>query len=77
MRFSRLKITEGDLIIVTHSNAVAYSEALALVVSLQEWLHQRQLHDVKIIRNHLSNHSTGLDISVLSPIDVFESQILK
>lgn len=76
MRFSRLKITEGDLIIVTHSNAMAYSEATAFVSYLQEWLQQRQLHNVRVIRNHVSNNDRGFDVAVLSSIDLFESEIL-
>lgn len=77
MRFSRLKITEGDLIIVTYSNAMAFSEATAFVSYLQDWLQQRQLHNVKIITNHVSSNDKSFDISVISSIDVFESEILK
>jgi len=77
MRFSRLKITEGDLIVVTHTNAMAWSDATAFVSHLQEWLQQRQLNNVKIIRNHISNGDAGFDVSVFSSIDVFETELLK
>lgn len=77
MNLSRLKITEGDLIVITHSNAVSLIDAAQFVDNIKSWLHERQLNNVKVLRNHVSSSVVGFDISILSCIDIFESEILK
>lgn len=72
---SRIKVSDGDLVVVTVGGELNYEVLGAIARDLNSWFQMRGLHEVRLTVYHVRN-SQGMEIKVFSVNDVFEDEVL-
>ena len=71
---TKLKITDGDLIIVMLNSGSTADFLNRVRDSFQTWLTEKELHNVKVM---VASGGEQMNITVLTVNDVFEDEVLK
>lgn len=73
---NRIKISDGDLVIVSHSADSSSWMAERLGVAIEEWIKARGLQDVKVMHSENQPKGVPTTVTVLTVNNVFDEEVL-
>lgn len=74
MKLNKLKIVDGDLIIIVYGGSVY---AYDIRNAINAWIAENNFHRCRITESHIGGTENTINITVFSTADLFEETILK